>query len=81
MTIKTTAFVSASELFDGHRELFDALCEANVDFAWGTNERSLVTSDDVYDALAYHVTDDLPGGLLSRLTKLEREGVLIDFES
>ena len=55
--IQTCQFVNCSDLFDGLSELLDKMCETDLPFTWGDNNRSMVTASTIIRVLNDIVED------------------------
>ena len=51
MNIKTCNFIEASEVFDGFGLAWDVFNNSNPNCTWGDNNRSMVTTDVIIDAM------------------------------
>ena len=85
MNVQTCKFVSATDVFEGHGLAWDVFINSDPKCTWGDNNRSLVTSDVIIDALEL---SDMNAGneerqvniVVERLKGLP-EGVYVDLEN
>ena len=82
MAINTCQFVLASELFSGFEALWDEVTDSAPDASWGSNNRSLVTTDAIIDHLdaCGEVDEDDLEMLRQRVAELG-EGLYVDLEN
>jgi len=51
MNIQTCKYVSGTEIFKGQKLAWEVMCNSNPRCSWGDNNRSMVTTDVIIDAL------------------------------
>ena len=84
MNVRTLSYVSASEVFDDCDAMWEWFVESEPDFSWGNNSYSLVSVNELRDALEEAADDDELAAqwqIVSQRLDSVPETVYIDLES